>query len=336
MFMEKEFNPMAENILEVENLEISYPSSFSEEAVVREIFFQIKQGEVVALVGESGSGKTQVSLSIIRLLADEARVAGKILLAERGDLLLLTEKQMNKIRGKDISMIFQEPMTALNPVFTIGFQIVEALRAHKSYSKKEAREQALYLLKQVKIPNPETRLDEYPHELSGGMRQRVLIAIALASQPKLLIADEPTTALDVTTQAEILDLLRELQKKSKISILFITHNLGVVAELCDSVLVMYRGKIVEQGSVKAIFEKPSHPYTKLLMNSVPRLGEKLRVQELPPSFQNKISENACIFFERCSFRDQDICGSSEPQFKVLSEEHKSACFFPEKVGEKKL
>ncbi len=334
--MEKEFNPMAENILEVENLEISYPSSFSEEAVVREIFFQIKQGEVVALVGESGSGKTQVSLSIIRLLADEARVAGKILLAERGDLLLLTEKQMNKIRGKDISMIFQEPMTALNPVFTIGFQIVEALRAHKSYSKKEAREQALYLLKQVKIPNPETRLDEYPHELSGGMRQRVLIAIALASQPKLLIADEPTTALDVTTQAEILDLLRELQKKSKISILFITHNLGVVAELCDSVLVMYRGKIVEQGSVKAIFEKPSHPYTKLLMNSVPRLGEKLRVQELPPSFQNKISENACIFFERCSFRDQDICGSSEPQFKVLSEEHKSACFFPEKVGEKKL
>ena len=334
--MEKEFNPMTENILEVENLQISYPSSLSEEAVVREIFFQIKQGEVVGLVGESGSGKTQVSLSIIRLLADEARVTGKILLAERGDLLSLTEKQMNKIRGKDISMIFQEPMTALNPVFTIGFQIVEALKAHKSYSKKEAREQALYLLKQVKIPNPETRLDEYPHELSGGMRQRVLIAIALASQPKLLIADEPTTALDVTTQAEILDLLRELQKKSKISILFITHNLGVVAELCDSVLVMYRGKIVEQGSVKAIFEKPSHPYTKLLMNSVPRLGEKLRVQELPPSFQQKISENACIFFERCSFRDQDICGSSEPQFKFLSEEHKSACFFPEKVGEKKL
>ncbi len=334
--MEKGFDLMTENILEVENLQISYPSSLGEEAVVRKISFQIKQGEVVALVGESGSGKTQVSLSIIRLFADEAKVAGEIILAERGDLLSLTEKQMNKIRGKDISMIFQEPMTALNPVFTIGFQIVEALIAHKSYSKKEARERALYLLKQVKIPNPETRLDEYPHELSGGMRQRVLIAIALASQPKLLIADEPTTALDVTTQAEILDLLRELQKKSKISILFITHDLGVVAELCDSVLVMYRGKIVEQGSVKAIFEKPSHPYTKLLMDSVPRLGEKLRAQELPPSSQKKPSDKSCIFFERCFLRDQDICGSSEPQFKVLSQEHKSACFFPEKVGDKKL
>lgn len=335
--MERAFNPMTENLLEVKNLQISYPSSsLSEEMVVRQISFQIKQGEVVALVGESGSGKTQVSLSIIRLLSDEAKVSGEIILRDTGDLLSLTEKQMNKIRGKNISMIFQEPMTALNPVFTIGFQIVEALRAHKNYSKKEAREQALYLLKQVKIQNPEARLDEYPHELSGGMRQRVLIAIALASQPKLLIADEPTTALDVTTQAEILDLLRELQEKSKISILFITHDLGVVAELCDSVLVMYRGKIVEQGSVKAIFEKPSHPYTKLLMDSVPRLGEKLKPQERAPSFEKKSSKGGCVFFERCSLRDHDVCFSSEPQFKVLSAEHKSACFFPEKVGENRL
>lgn len=328
---------MEKDLLKVEKLSVSYPSERGEETVVKGVSFHIKEGEVVGLVGESGSGKTQVSLSLIRLLPEEARVEGKVELLER-ELLSLTEKQMNGVRGKDISMIFQEPMTALNPVFTVGFQIEEALLCHHSYSKKEAREKALYLLELVKIPKARQRLDEYPHELSGGMRQRVLIAIALASEAKLLIADEPTTALDVTTQAEILDLLRELQEKKKISILFITHDLGVVAELCDSVLVMYQGKIMEEGSVKDIFEKPAHPYTKLLLDSVPKLGEKMKFLELE-SLQSLESdttrEEACLFYERCSLREENPCSVKEPDFKVLSGSHKSACFFPEKVcGEK--
>ena len=322
-----------EDVLKVESLSVSYPGDGNQpdKSVVKDLSFRIKQSEIVALVGESGSGKTQLALSLIRLLGKTAQFSAKSILLKGDDIYPLSEEALCDIRGNKISMVFQEPMTSLNPVFSIGYQVKEALSSHRNYTKKELKEKALYLLELVRIDHPVRRFDEYPHQISGGMRQRVLIAMALASEPDLLIADEPTTALDVTTQAEILDLLRFLQKETGISILFVTHDLGIVAELCDYVLVMYSGRIVEKGSVKSIFKEPSHPYTKLLLDSVPRLGKKIVFSEpfQRSLIEENISKDTCPFYHRCYQGKKTPCLDSFPKYRELKKEHFSACFFPE-------
>lgn len=262
----------AEPILSVQNLTTSFLVDGAWKPVVRNVSFDVAPGETVAIVGESGSGKSVTSLSIMRLLqADSSRIEGKIMLGGR-DLLGLAEDQMREVRGNDVAMIFQEPMTSLNPLFTIGDQISEALLCHRSMSKAEVRTETIRLLEKVRIPSAASRFDEYPHRFSGGMRQRVMIAMALASRPKLLIADEPTTALDVTIQGQILDLIKMLQEEEGTSVLFITHDMGVVAEIADRTVVMYRGEQVETGATADIFHRGKHPYTRALLSAVPVLG----------------------------------------------------------------
>ena len=259
-------------VLSVEGLSTSFSVDGDWKNVVRNVSFDVMPGETVAIVGESGSGKSVTSLSIMRLLAKGAsRITGKIMLSGK-DLLSLTDKQMRDVRGNDASMIFQEPMTSLNPIFTIGRQISEALTCHSNLSQADARAETIRLLEKVRIPNASSRFDEYPHQFSGGMRQRVMIAMALASRPKLLIADEPTTALDVTIQGQILDLIKVLQEEEGMAVLFITHDMGVVAEISDRTIVMYRGEAVESGPTDDIFHRGKHPYTRALLSAVPRLG----------------------------------------------------------------
>ncbi len=259
-------------VLSVRNLTTSFLSDGEWRSVVRNVSFDVMPGETVAIVGESGSGKSVTSLSIMRLLAKgSSRVEGSITLTGR-DVLSLSDREMRAVRGKDAAMIFQEPMTSLNPIFTIGRQISEALTCHGDISKADARAETIRLLEKVRIPNAASRFDEYPHQFSGGMRQRVMIAMALASRPKLLIADEPTTALDVTIQGQILDLIKVLQEEEGMSVLFITHDMGVVAEIADRTIVMYRGEAVETGTTDDIFNRGKHPYTRALLSAVPRLG----------------------------------------------------------------
>ncbi|MBB3659322.1 peptide/nickel transport system ATP-binding protein [Rhizobium sp. BK650] len=270
-------------ILSVQNLTTSFLVDGAWKPVVRNVSFDVAPGETVAIVGESGSGKSVTSLSIMRLLqADSSRIEGRIMLGG-GDLLRLAEDQMRKVRGNDVAMIFQEPMTSLNPLFTIGDQISEALLCHRSMSKAEARAETIRLLEKVRIPSAASRFDEYPHRFSGGMRQRVMIAMALASRPKLLIADEPTTALDVTIQGQILDLIKMLQEEEGTSVLFITHDMGVVAEIADRTVVMYRGEQVETGATADIFHRGKHPYTRALLSAVPVLGS-MQGRERPLRF----------------------------------------------------
>ena len=270
-------------VLQVENLTTSFQGDEAWLPVVRNLSFEVYPGETLAIVGESGSGKSVTSLSIMRLLkARGSKVDGKVLLNQR-NFLGLSEKQMREVRGNDIAMIFQEPMTSLNPTFTIGRQIAETLRAHRGMGKKAAREETLRLLEKVRIPNASARFNEYPHQFSGGMRQRVMIAMALALKPKLLIADEPTTALDVTIQGQILDLIKTLQQEEGMAVLFITHDMGVVAEIADRTLVMYRGECVESGDTATLIDAPQHPYTRALLAAVPRLGE-MRGREYPLRF----------------------------------------------------
>ena len=265
-------NPGTQPVLSVSNLTTSFLVDGEWRKVVKEISFDVMPGETVAIVGESGSGKSVTSLSIMRLLARaSSRIEGEVRLNGR-DLLALPEAEMRKVRGKDVAIIFQEPMTSLNPIFTIGRQISEALTCHGNISKAEAKAETIRLLEKVRIPNASSRFDEYPHQFSGGMRQRVMIAMALASRPKLLIADEPTTALDVTIQGQILDLIKELQEEEGMSVLFITHDMGVVAEISDRTIVMYRGEAVETGKTDDIFHRGQHPYTRALLSAVPRLG----------------------------------------------------------------
>ncbi|GAC1043569.1 ABC transporter ATP-binding protein [Rhizobium sp. No.120] len=265
-------NPGTQPVLSVSNLTTSFLVDGEWRKVVKDISFDVMPGETVAIVGESGSGKSVTSLSIMRLLARaSSRIEGEVRLNGR-DLLALPEAEMRKVRGKDVAMIFQEPMTSLNPIFTIGRQISEALTCHGNISKAEAKAETIRLLEKVRIPNASSRFDEYPHQFSGGMRQRVMIAMALASRPKLLIADEPTTALDVTIQGQILDLIKELQEEEGMSVLFITHDMGVVAEISDRTIVMYRGEAVETGKTDDIFHRGQHPYTRALLSAVPRLG----------------------------------------------------------------
>jgi oligopeptide/dipeptide ABC transporter ATP-binding protein len=296
-------------LLEVTDLRTSFHTEEGVARAVDGVSFGVDRGEVLGVVGESGSGKSVTALSIMRLVQEPGRIADGSQIAFKGrDLLGLTEKEMRGVRGNDIAMIFQEPMTSLNPVFPIGDQISESIRLHRGLSRGEARTRAVDLLRLVGIPLPERRVDEYPHQLSGGMRQRVMIAMALANEPDLLIADEPTTALDVTIQAQILELLLQLRERTGTGVILITHDLGVVAEVCDRVVVMYAGQVVESGPVEAIFAGPQHPYTQGLLAAVPRpdqRGGRLAVIPgvVPPPTR---WPHGCRFRPRCPYA-WDLC-----------------------------
>jgi oligopeptide/dipeptide ABC transporter ATP-binding protein len=318
-------------LLEIKNLNVEFPAAPKPLPAVRAIDFELARGEVLGLVGESGSGKSVTSLAIMRLLPPEAGVAGEIRFAVNGsapvNLLSLTADQMRSLRGSGISMIFQEPMTALNPVMRVGDQIAEAVRAHSNVSKKDAWERAVQALREVAIPDPERRATDYPHQLSGGMRQRVMIAMAIVNHPQLLIADEPTTALDVTIQAQILDLLAGLRKKFGLTMLFISHDLAVISKVADRVAVMYSGNLVELGPRDEIFRNPAHPYTRGLLEAVPTLktdrqhplqtidGTVPPLQELPPG---------CPFDPRCEVRIPE-CARALPPLLEINPGHWARC-----------
>jgi oligopeptide/dipeptide ABC transporter ATP-binding protein len=318
-------------LLEVRNLKTYF---YTEDGVVRAVDgvnFEVYPGEVLGIVGESGCGKSVTSLSIMRLIAPPGKVAeGEIYMGGR-NLLNLSEDEMTKIRGNKISMIFQQPQTALNPVFRVDDQIGEVLNIHKDLGKDAGKKRAIELLKMVGIPDAERRAEAYPHELSGGMAQRVMIAMALACVPELLIADEPTTALDVTIQAQILDLIRELREKMGTSVILITHDLGVVAEMCERVAVMYAGEVVEQADVNPLFEKPLHPYTQGLIGSIPILGQiKEKLDVIPGSVPNLVNlPEGCRFAPRCAAREKfglEICSQRKPDLKEAAEEHLVRCW----------
>ena len=315
----------------VKNLKVSFATSKKELIAVRGISYQLNQGEILALVGESGCGKTVSALSILRLIQEPPGkiVSGEILFAGK-DLLKLKKKELQDRRGKDIAMIFQDPMTSLNPVLTIGEQIIETLLRHTSLSRKKAREKSFRLLEQVEIPSPNQKLDQYPHQLSGGMRQRVMIAMALSCSPRILIADEPTTALDVLIQAQILSLLKKIKNDTQMSILLITHDLGVVAEVAERVMVMYAGEIVESGSVNDLFRSPLHPYTIGLMESIPtlettqqKLSKLKEISGTVPSLSQV--PFGCPFHPRCSAAETR-CKTDKPKLKKISQTHSVSCW----------
>ena len=315
-------------LLEVKNLQTAFSINDSWHNAVDDVSFQVGRKRIVGVVGESGCGKSVLSLSVIGLLPKvNSQIRSGSVLFNGKNLTHLSEDEMNDIRGKDISMIFQEPMTSLNPVLTIGYQLQEVLFNHKNISKAEAREKSIALLKSVGISRSEKLIDEYPHQLSGGMRQRVMIAMAVACQPKLLIADEPTTALDVTVQAQILELLKEIQESNDMSIIMITHDLGVVAEMCDEVIVMYGGKIVEHTDVDTLFYAPKHPYTKALLHSIPRMEDDVEVlntiKGIVPSLVN-MPRTGCRFVNRCPHAMED-CSSVTPVLRQDSQGHDVAC-----------
>ena len=316
-------------LIEIKDLKISFFTPAGEVKAVDGISYELGYNEVMGVVGESGSGKSVEAYSIIGLLQNPGKVIGGSITFEGEDLLAYTPEQMRQFRGNKVSMIFQNPMTCLNPVYTIGNQLMEALTVHDSkITKEEARARAIEMLEKVGINNAEKRINQYPHEFSGGMRQRAMIAMALICKPKLLIADEPTTALDVTIQAQILELMKELQKKENTSIIFITHNLGVVAEICDKVSVMYAGRIVEQAKVEDLFYNPQHPYTKGLLASQPRIDEEeperlIPIEGTPIDLLNPPS--GCNFGPRC--KDcMKICLTKKPPFADLGDGHISACW----------
>lgn len=292
------------------------------------VSFNLAKGEALGIVGESGSGKSVTSLSIMGLIPNPpGEVVGGEILFENKDLLKLSETELRKIRGNEIVMIFQEPMTSLNPVFTVGFQISEAIIRHQGLSKAEARKQAIENLRLVGIPSPDQRVDDYPHQMSGGMRQRVMIAMALSCNPKLLIADEPTTALDVTIQAQILDLMRELRKNRDTAILMITHDLGVIAELVENVIVMYTGKVAESADTLTLFANPLHPYTIGLLKSIPRLDQKdERLQAIAGSVPTPGNfPEGCGFHPRCPYA-HELCAEKMPPAFIMKDHHRVACW----------
>jgi len=311
-----------EHLLEIKDLRTHFLTRAGLVKAVNGVSFSLDNGELLGLVGESGCGKSITALSIMRLIAPPGKIVGGKILFDGKDLLKLSDKEMRDIRGDDIAMIFQDPMTSLNPVFTIGEQIAEALRLHRKLTRKQAREAAIEAMREVAIPDPARRIDDYPHQLSGGMRQRVMIAMALACNPRLLIADEPTTALDVTIQAQILELLNELRRNRDLAVLLITHDLGVVAEIADRVAVMYTGRIVEESDVNELFLRPKHPYTEGLLRSVPKLTaehvakiERLQTIEgvvpsptdLPPG---------CHFAPRCPYRMPRCTAEEIPLYEL--------------------
>ncbi len=318
-----------EPIVKIENLKTSFMTSNGEVQAVRGVSFCVNPGEIVGLVGESGSGKSVTSMSILKLLADTARIKEGKILFEGENLAAYSKAQMRKIRGGKISMIFQDPMSSLNPLIPVGKQVAEMIRTHHpEKDKAEVKREVLDLFARVRIPEPEKRYHSFPHEFSGGMRQRVMIAMALANRPKLLIADEPTTALDVTIQDQILKQLRELRKEYGTSIIFITHDLGVVAELCDRVVVLYGGLVMEEASVFDIFDHPKHPYTLGLLASIPSLEQdrSRRLKPIPGSPPDMTRPPAgCPFAPRCPYA-RVICGQELPPVTEISEGHKSRCW----------
>lgn len=322
-------SPLEHPLLQVENLSIRFDGAPKNVNVVDDVSFSIAKGKTLCLVGESGCGKSVTALALMGLLpTPPARIVGGAAYFEGKDLLSLPEHKRADMRGNQTAMIFQEPMTSLNPAFTVGDQIMEGILRHRQVSKAEAKERALEMLRRVRIPAPEKRMKAYPHEMSGGMRQRVMIAMALANEPQLLIADEPTTALDVTIQAQIISLVRRLQEESGMAMVLITHDLGVVAEIADHVAVMYAGRVVETGTVEEIFEDPQHPYTIGLMGSVPSLGRRQgRLATIrgtvPPA---ELMPKGCRFTPRCPFAD-NRCANEPPPLVELTPGHKARCWY---------
>lgn len=323
----------ADVAISVRNLTTSFLSDQGTVTAVSNVSFDLYRGESLGLVGESGCGKSVTSKSLMRLLPEHVTRYGadsQVLLNGK-NLLKFSERRMQEVRGNQIAMIFQEPMTALNPVFTVGWQLDEALRYHTDLNRQQRRKRVIELLDMVEIPSPEKRCDEYPHQLSGGMRQRVVIAMGLACEPDILIADEPTTALDVTIQSQILKLMNDLRQRTGTAVLLITHDLGVIAEICDRVVVMYAGQVVEQAPVRELFHNPAHPYTQALLQSIPRAGQRVKGQRLTtidglvPGLQEM--PTACRFAERCRYR-QEKCDQEMPDTTNLSESHCVRCFFP--------
>jgi peptide/nickel transport system ATP-binding protein len=326
---------MPSPLLEVTDLSVRFDTDDGTVHAVDRMSFTLAEGEVFGIVGESGCGKSVTCMSLVRLLPETAHVSGSVLF-DGQDLLTLSTRQLRRVRGREISYVFQEPMTSLNPAIAVGHQITEVLRRHLGLSRYDARTRAVELLQLVRIPAPERRMYEYPHQLSGGMRQRVMIAIALACDPKVLVADEPTTALDVTIQAGILDLMRDIRERLGTAIILITHNLGVVADIADRVLVMYAGRKAEESPVDDLFAHPQHPYTIGLLGAVPRPYEggdsRRRLQEIPgrvPSLQEL--PQACAFADRCP-RADELTRSQIPELREVRPDHHVACFHPGENG----
>ena len=314
-------------LLEVRDLAVAFGPADAPVRAVDGVGFEIPAGGAVGLVGESGSGKSVTAMAVLRLIGAPGRVVAGAIRFDGQDLLALPADRMPEIRGRDIAMIFQEPMSSLNPLMTIGDQVAEAILLHQPMSRAARRERVINLLRQVGIPDPESRLGAYPHEFSGGMRQRVMISMALACRPKLLIADEPTTALDVTIQAQVLELMKRIRRETGAAILLISHDLGVVAEMCERVVVLYAGRVVEEGEVRAIFRRAAHPYTRGLLNSIPRLDdERRRLSQIPGSvpLPGEITQG-CPFRARCEHR-VSRCDAEMPPLAPRGEGHRAACW----------
>lgn len=318
---------MNKKILEVDNLQTCFNGGAGKVHAVRGVSFHVNEGEILGIVGESGSGKSVTMKSVMGLMPENASVQMDQLLFLGKNLLNITKEDYRKLRGKELAMIFQDPMTALNPLKKVGDHLMEVLRRHMGLGRKEAYSRALEIMKMVGIPNPEQRMKQYPHEFSGGMRQRVLIGMALCCQPKLLIADEPTTALDVTIQAQILELLKDLKEENQTSIVLITHDMGVVASTCSRVLIMYGGLIMEEGLVEEIFYQAKHPYTQALLKAIPSIdlpeGERLKsIEGMPPSLKNPPS--GCPFYDRCE-KAFGKCKEEMPKYRNYSPSHRGMC-----------
>lgn len=312
-------------VLEIKNLNVSFQIEDNLYRAVHGVNLSLEKGKILGIVGESGCGKSVTAMLILKLLASNAVIESGEVLFNGQNLLKLLEKQLQQIRGSKIALIPQDPMNSLNPLYTVGEQIIETIVFHRNVSKKKAKKLAIKALKDVKMPEAENRLNEYPHQFSGGMCQRVLIAMALSCEPEIIIADEPTTALDVTVQAQILDLIRQIQQEKQTSLIFITHDLGVVAEFCDDIAVMYAGRIIEYANVKSIFNKPLHPYTQGLLESLPTADkEKLKViKGQPPAITEEIS--GCVFHPRCPFK-MEICDKKEPELKEHETKSLARCY----------
>lgn len=321
------------NLLEVKNLNTSFKIGVGTVQAVRGVSFHVKEAESIGIVGESGSGKSVTMLSVMGLLPNYATITADSLLFDGKELTKMTPKELRALHGSDIGMIFQDPMTSLNPLFTVQNQLMEPLRIHQHMNRAQAKARALELLKLVEIPDPEARLKQYPHEFSGGMRQRVMIAIAIACNPKMVIADEPTTALDVTIQAQVLELMSELKEKYDTSMILITHDLGIVAEVCDTVAVMYAGRIVEQGTLEDVFDHTKHPYTEGLFNSLPNIQNRTAmlkpIKGLMPDPTNL--PEGCAFAPRCDYAT-DECSKRCPKLTKISDTHSFACLAYEHEG----
>ncbi|MCT4509389.1 MAG: ABC transporter ATP-binding protein [Tepidibacter sp.] len=328
---------MKDHLLELKELRTSFFTHVGEVKAIRGVSFHLDKGEALGIVGESGSGKSVTSMSIMRLLQHPGKIVSGEINFNGENLIEKSDKQMQSIRGNDIAMIFQDPMTSLNPVYTVGNQIIEAIVKHQKISKANARNKAIEMLNLVGIPSPEKRIDQYPHEFSGGMRQRAMIAMALSCEPQLLIADEPTTALDVTIQAQILELMKGLKNKLDTSIILITHDLGVVADVCSRIIVMYGGIILEEGKSEDIFYNPKHPYTLGLLKSIPKLADKEdkeRLIPIPGSPPDLLKPpKGCPFAARCEYA-MKICIDKMPEYTYVKEDHRSMCWLLHKDAPK--